>query len=398
MTDPLGQSQVIPYLNGLSAKGHELFLISCEKNPAHDEEYKTVALLLKENKIKWFPLKYTSKPPVLSTIYDVMKIKKLAKKIIKENSIEIIHCRSYIASLAGLVMKKKYGLKFIFDMRGFYADERIDGNLWNLKNPVYKSVYKYFKRKEKQFLFNADYIISLTENAKNIIQGWKLTPKLLPIEVIPCCADMDVFNKKNINEEEKNKWRKKLKIDDSDFILSYIGSLGTWYMPNEMLDFFKVLLKEKKNSKFLFITPDIPATIIEKAISKGIPTDSIIVQKAARNDVATLISLSGISIFFIKPVFSKSASSPTKMGEIMGIGVPLICNANVGDVDTIINNSHAGYIINTLDEQNYEAAIEAMTGLLKTESTDIRKSAEKYFSLQSGIEKYDNIYRKLKMG
>jgi hypothetical protein len=31
MTDPLGQSQVIPYLIGLTKKGHNISIISCEK-------------------------------------------------------------------------------------------------------------------------------------------------------------------------------------------------------------------------------------------------------------------------------------------------------------------------------------------------------------------------------
>ena len=34
MTDPLGQSQVIPYLQGLSKHGYEIFLLSCEKKQA----------------------------------------------------------------------------------------------------------------------------------------------------------------------------------------------------------------------------------------------------------------------------------------------------------------------------------------------------------------------------
>ena len=31
MTDPLGRSQVLPYLQGLSERGHEITLLSCEK-------------------------------------------------------------------------------------------------------------------------------------------------------------------------------------------------------------------------------------------------------------------------------------------------------------------------------------------------------------------------------
>jgi glycosyltransferase involved in cell wall biosynthesis len=395
MTDPLGQSQVIPYLSGLADKGHEIYLISCEKKSNASDEYKTIELLLKENKIKWFPLKYTAKPAVFSTIYDIIKIKRLARKIIKEHSIELIHCRSYIAALAGLAMKRKYDVKFIFDMRGFYADERVDGKLWNINNPLYSSIYKYFKKKEKQFILNADHIISLTENAKKIILGMRLTPKPLLIEVIPCCVDLNVFDKENIKAEEQNKWLEKLKIDKSDFILSYLGSLGTWYLPDEMLDFFKVVLKYKNNAKFLSITQDPPETFIKNAVAKGIPADRIIVQKATRNEVPVLVSLSHVSIFFIKPVFSKLASSPTKMGEIMGMGIPIICNANVGDVDEIIKNSKGGYLINSFNESDYESAVDAITGLLKIDSIEIRKSANKYFSLQSGIEKYNYIYKKL---
>ena len=395
MTDPLGQSQVIPYLKGLSAKGHNIFLISCEKKSGDSVEFKSIHAVLEKEKIHWSPLKYTSKPLVLSTIYDLRKIKKTASKIIETNAIEIVHCRSYIAALAGLSMKKKYGVKFVFDMRGFWADERVDGNIWNLKNPVFKSVYSYFKKKEKEFLINADQTISLTESAKKIILNWTLTTKPLPIQVIPTCADMDFFSKKNISEENRISWMSKLGITESDFILSYLGSLGTWYMPEEMLDFFKVLLQKQSNSKFLFITPDLPEMILKMAEKKGIPAEKIIVQKATRNEVPVLIALSQISIFFIKPVFSKKASSPTKMGEIMGMGVPVICNSNVGDVDEIIESSNCGYIINSFDEPAYEKAIHAISRLINIKPDEIRKSAEKYFSLQSGVDKYDKVYLSL---
>ena len=37
MTDPLGQSQVIPYLQGLSKKGYQFYLLSCEKPEAFEK-------------------------------------------------------------------------------------------------------------------------------------------------------------------------------------------------------------------------------------------------------------------------------------------------------------------------------------------------------------------------
>jgi hypothetical protein len=396
MTDPLGQSQVIPYLAGLSKLDHEIFLISCEKKNSGSKEFKFIVELLKASNINWFPLSYTSKPPVISTLLDIRKINKSSKKIISKHKIEIVHCRSYIAALSGLKMKNKFESKFVFDMRGFYADERVDGGLWNIKNPIYKNIYLYFKKKEKQFLSNADYIISLTEKAKAEILKWELPNQPLPIQVIPCCADLELFNRVNIKEAIQKMWIEKLKILNSDFIISYLGSLGTWYMPDEMLDFFKVLCTKKENAKFLFITPDAPESIINKAKSKGIPENKLIIQKADRTEVPILLSLSKISIFFIKPVFSKRASSPTKMGEIMGMGIPLICNANVGDVDEIINATSAGIIVNSFNDKEYKRVVDEMDKLLLIAPEKIRHGAENYFSLKSGIEKYNWVYNSLK--
>ena len=150
---------------------------------------------MRANNIDWRPIPYTKSPPVLSTVYDVYKIKRLAFQLQQEKNFSIVHCRSYIASLVGVQMKKEFGIKFIFDMRGLWADERVDGKLWNLKNPTYRSVYTYFKKKEKQFLETADYTISLTQNAKEEILSWNyIQDKSLNIEVIPCCVDLNLFN------------------------------------------------------------------------------------------------------------------------------------------------------------------------------------------------------------
>jgi hypothetical protein len=40
-------------------------------------------------------------------------------------------------------------------MRGFWADERVEGKIWNVKNPVYRKAYQFFKQKEKEFLTGA---------------------------------------------------------------------------------------------------------------------------------------------------------------------------------------------------------------------------------------------------
>ena len=129
MTDPLGRSQVLPYLTGLARYGYRFHLISFEKKDAWLAGRETVEKITAEAGIAWYPLTYTASPPVLSTLYDLKRMQSAAEKILKSHPVKAVHCRSYISALTGLRLKKKYGVKFIFDMRGFWADERIEGGI-----------------------------------------------------------------------------------------------------------------------------------------------------------------------------------------------------------------------------------------------------------------------------
>lgn len=245
MTDPLGQSQVIPYMKGLSRLGHNITIVSAEKENRFNATSSEIKSQLDAANISWDPVLFSNKIPGWSAIGNYRRLIHEAKKVCRENKREIVHCRGYIPSLIGMKLKNEFGVKMIFDMRGFWADERVEGGSWNLRNPLFKMAYDYFKKKEKQFLAGSDSIVSLTENAKREILSWrdlKLPPK--KITVIPCCADLDLFSEKNVNAEKESELRRQFNIQQGDFILTYVGSIGTWYLLDEMLRFFKVLRRK----------------------------------------------------------------------------------------------------------------------------------------------------------
>lgn len=393
MTDPLGQSQVLPYLKGLAKEGFTFHLISFEKEERFDKFRSTIQAICDEAGIIWHPLKYTKKPPLLSTIYDVQRMKRLAHQLNKNNAFSIVHCRSYIAALVGLGMKRKFGTRFLFDMRGFWADERIDGNIWSLSNTIFKTVYNYFKRKEIEFFREADHVISLTHNGKQEIESWKEFKRNPPkIEVIPCCADLELFDPKKIDQQSIELKRSELNIADSDKIIGYVGSIGTWYMLPEMLDCFKVMKETDRSLKFLFITGENPQNIIDKAIEKSISQNDLIITSCLHKEVPLYLSIFDISIFFIRPTYSKRASSPTKQGEIMAMGIPLICNAGVGDTDKVVNDYKAGIVLQALNEESYRNMPDPSTVFNRDRTM---KGAKEFYGLEEGVKRYLGVYKRL---
>ena len=102
MTDPLGQSQVLPYLCGLSKKGFEFDLISFEKPDKYSLHSALIERICKENNITWHPQKYTKKPPVLSTIYDLLKMKRLANELHQHKLFQGKCLLSFLSELSSL--------------------------------------------------------------------------------------------------------------------------------------------------------------------------------------------------------------------------------------------------------------------------------------------------------
>jgi glycosyltransferase involved in cell wall biosynthesis len=295
--------------------------------------------------------------------------------------------------MVGLEMKRSFGTKFLFDMRGFWADERVEGKIWNLKNPIFRVVYNFFKKKEKDYFLNADSIVSLTYAGKKEITSWKGFEQLeSKIEVIPCCADLEKFDPSKITLEQKIVAKQTFNFSENDRILGYVGSIGTWYMLDEMLQFFKTYQKNYPSAKFLFISGENRSIIDERAKFFGIDERLIFVKSVLHSDVAKFISIFDASVFFITPTFSKIASSPTKQGELMAMGIPIFCNSGVGDTEWVINQYQAGNAI-VIDQDMDHSKFDFTLLNFNVEQTKF--GAKEFYGLETGVSRYLKIYNYL---
>lgn len=417
--DPLGQSQVIPYLKGLANNEIKFILLTFEKKIALRDRDR-VRLLKDElatSGIKWKYLKYHKKPSVPATFYDLLQGIFVALCITKKEGLKIVHGRSFVGAVIALFLKKIIGIKFFLDLRGLWADERVDGNIFSKDGWL----YKVSKHIEKILLLNADEVIVLTREVKEIIRGFPyLSGKNIKIHVIPTCTDLKLFilQKKsnevlnslvprNFKEDiyqsmacngrlSKELPYKGVSQDQSKFIFLYLGSLGTWYMLEEMLDFYCNANEKILNSYFLFITPSDNGLIYDGMKRRGVMKCHFSAQSVPYNDVHRWMSVANVSIFFIKPLFSKKSSCPTKFGESLACGLPVIINSGIGDCDEIVLKERVGVVVNEFSSVEYERAWKEMAVLL-SEGYGLRQRcrlvAEKYFSLDVGVGKYLDIYK-----
>ena len=389
LTDSLGQAQILPYLVGLSKKGHRVHILSCEKPKNFQKNHAIVSQKCKGANIEWNYIDYNNSIPVVSSFLTVRKLKAKALAISKQYQIEVVHCRSIIPAMVGESLQKRLGIKFIFDIRGFWADERVDGKIWDLKNPIYRFLYKYFKNKEKYLFEQADCIVTLTENAKSFIKKEFTTKN--QFLVVPCCVDFEHFNPTKIKQTEVDELRKSIGIPDNDFVLTYVGSLGTRYMLHEMLEFFKRLKLKNPEASFLFISKSDTSEI--KTICEKIDLDysAIYITSCEYTEIPKYILIGDASIFFIITSFSGKAVSPTKQAEVMSLGLPIVANSGLGDTDMILKETKSGVVLTEFNNSEYDRMVKELFDLKKNKE-EIRSSAKRFFTLESGVERYNKTY------
>ena len=390
LTDPLGQSQILPYLLHLAKESYQFTILSFEKKDRYQKEASIVQEIVSASHIEWVPLFFTAKPPVLSKIYDRYQMKKTAIALQQQNNFDLVHCRSYVAAEIGLLLKDKFGVKMLFDMRGFWADEKVDNGQWNLQNPLYKRIYKFYKKKERAFLLKADGIVSLTQAAKDHLLA---QPQYnhLSIKVIPCCADLDHFDYNRITTEETIQKKTALGISLGLKVMTYLGSVRGWYMTKDMFRLFALLQQQHPEWVMLFLTKDDPEFVKNEAAAAGIPSDKIFITYSSRKELPIYLAMCSCSVFFIRNTFSKTASSPTKHGELMGMGIAVICN-DIGDTGHIISSTKTGLVINEFDTDHFQKAIGNITAIEEIDKSYIRQCAKVIFDLQKGVQEYSALY------
>lgn len=385
LMEPLGQSQVLPYLRGLASE-YAITILSFEKpnDLANLEQRKTVEEQLEKAAIGWIPLRYHKRPSAPATAFDIAHGVIRCVAFALRRHPQIVHVRGYVPGVIGLTLKRVAGVRLIFDMRGFWPDEKVDAGAWRRDSLLYRAA----KRVEKSLLQRADVVVSLTQAGVTEMKKFPyLRMQQVRYEVIPTCTDLELFHPTKYSNNRGQK----------EFVLGYVGSVGTFYVFDEVLECYKELLHVRPDASLLIVNRDGHGYIDERLTALDVPREKVELHTAEYREVPEYIHRMDAGAFFVKPTFSKKSSAPTRLGEFLGCGVPCLVNAGVGDMDVLISKDRVGVVMREFSPQARSAAIRE---LLKLSAEDgIRKRcvevAHRRFALDQGLTSYRRIYRVL---
>ncbi len=386
--EPLVQTQVLPYLRELVAGGVRISLLTFE--PDLKERWNGDALVqwkerLAAEGINWCVLAYHRRPALTAKLYDIAAGAWYAARIARQQQITIFHGRSHVGAAIATLAKRLVGGLVIFDFRGFLADEYVDSGHW----PASGYLSRLAKWAERRLCRAADAMVVLTERARDMLRDTARRGR--PIEVIPCCVDLARFA---AAAAHRARTRDELGVRER-LVCVFAGSIGGAYLWPETARFLQIARAADPRVYALVLTPSPADEVAAELLRAGLTANDFRVQSATPEEIPRYLTAADIGLAVLRPGRGRLGSSPTKIGEYLAAGLPIVTTAGIGDLDSQIEQTRVGVLLRSFDPPALADAFAAIQ-TLRTDpdlGTRCRHEALTRYDLTTiGGERYRRLY------
>ncbi|HSW30849.1 MAG TPA: glycosyltransferase [Longimicrobiales bacterium] len=321
LLEPLGASQILPYVRLLRRMGISMELLSFEKPDAFEAGRRNaLQQALAHEGIPWKALRYHRRPTLPATAWDVWTgrrfVRRWARALRRERRAGLIHARGYVPGLIGLA-GTSHGAKLLFDMRGFWVDERIQGGYWTPRS-LQVRIGRWM---ERRVLGGAHHLILLTRRGTRRLVELSMGMPTPPWEVVPTCVDLGRFTP----AADKASLRVELGIGRGPVLL-HTGTVVGWYDGRFTMDVGRVFVR-RTGGTFVVLTREVDEAQ-RLAREAGV---AALVRFVSPDEMPRWVQAADAGLALPRIAPSKDASFPTKIAEYLACGLAVLATP-IGDV------------------------------------------------------------------
>lgn len=384
LLEPLGQSQVIAYLRGL-ARNYAITLYTHEKpeDLADNAALEAARADCARHSIRWQMRRFRRKPRLIAPALSLGAMFLFALREARARRVGLIHARSYLPAAVAWAVWRLTGTPFIFDMRALWPEELITAGRLRRGSLLHRAIVMI----ERLCLRDAAAVVSLTHAAVEHLR--KVYPAELAsqkIAVIPTCADLDRFTPPP---------------DGPPAGPTVHGCIGTllsgWFRIDWLAAWVATVAERDPEARFAIVSRDDPARLRATLDPKGVLGDRLEISSRRPEEMPDAVRRHHLSVMFFTEGLSKLGSSPTRMAEVLGTGLPVVANKGVGDVARIVRDNRVGVLLDDPSPEAIHRALDELKALMADPELPARcrRTAEEIFSLEAGTAAYDRLYRRI---
>lgn len=392
MTEPLGQSQVLPYLRGVcQGAAARVTLLACEPPGTSATDTARLAAELAPLGIRYLPLQRAASSALLDKGRDSLALLRRGLRIAAQEPPTLIHARGQLPTAVALALRAAHpSARVLFDCRGLLSDEYVDMGHWRRGEPRQRLTAAV----EARLWQRADAAVVLTQALRDELcgPGGPLRARPQAVVHIPCCADTQRFRPDPV---ARARVRTALGVPEDTLLLVFAGSMARY----DMAACLRLLqaLRAARPARLLLLTRAAVDEVRALAAAQGLPADALLSRAVAPAEVPAWLAACDLAAAFLQPWRSSIATSPTKVGEYLASGLPTVVSSGIADGDRLVT---AGLCAAAPSAAAATAA--TLLALLQDPSAAraaARASALRHFALDHvGVARYRALYQQLGVG
>ena len=380
LLDPLGQSQIVPYISAISAAGHSLTIVSYEKVDRTKEQIELMEIKLQKIGVNWVSLKF--RPGKFWAIKRLISGVLLIRKLCRDLQPDFVHLRGFVSSV--IFQLSRSTVPYLYDFRGFALGEWVDIGKINQSSLL----YRVLDRLDKKAVKSASGLVVLEECAKCLLQD-TYNISNVPLKVIRTCTDVKRYPKR---EHVLNK-------ENSALCFVFLGGARFPYRPDLALILIEKLIKHGVDCNIDFINEG-DRGIIENAIDlTSIPKEKVRILRCEHSEIPNVLATYDCGIVMVESSYWRRVCSPTKMGEYLAGGVPVISLEGIDAIDELAQRTLCVATVSSeeLLGQFQEGRVEQLVSFIRLISVtqECQKLALEEFDLDSAGKLYVELYSEM---
>ena len=261
------------------------------------------------------------------------------------------------------------GLRFAFDSHGVSPEEDEMSGASDARVRATEVI-------ERTTLEGADFVLFVSHAMQTHFMA--KYGMLKPFLVVPCCIRRQALRSNVVGECP-------LPIPADRPVLGYVGTMVAWQCKDEMFALFGALHRRHPDVFFAVLTPQPDQAVARDLLrANGIPeSDSLVAELPFDQVPAALVRMNaGMMLRKASPV--NRAASPTKFGEMIAAGVPVVATEGIGDYSDALRENNFGILVlkAELDTMSFSdetcEAIYALLSECRNENSDFIERTSRY--------------------
>jgi glycosyltransferase involved in cell wall biosynthesis len=357
VSDGIGLSQVTRYVERLGQRGMAVTLHSFERQGPSQQ----VANRLLAAGVRWRPHRWGS----VGATGGLMRVARGARMVV---GAELLHARSDLAAAAALAGCRG---AWVWDVRAFWREQRMAAGALAAGSPQ----ERLLRGVEGAAARSCAGVVTLSQAAVDILGARYGDHLAAKSRVITTCVDLDAFSPSPLPPPPVR--------------VLLAGTLNTLYDVPLML---RLMTRLRAHRPAELTVLSAGATSWPAAFSDA----GVRPRAVASGAMPGQVTAHHVGLSVLRDVgVSNAAATPTKLGEFLACGRPVVVNRGLGDMDQLLTEHDCGVIVGGSSDQDLDRAAVEVIRLIDDPAAPgrCRALAEEHFNLERGIDTLLELYR-----